>query len=64
LPELFTQCCQQHFELVADALEAAKERIMITDWQFSPCTSLKRPWNEEKQAFIPDPYWRLDTLLK
>jgi len=61
---LFGKCREKHFELVADALEAAKERIMITDWQFSPCISLKRPWSKEKQAFIPDPYWRLDMILK
>ena len=54
----------EHFEKIADALEGAKERIMITGWKLSPCTSLKRPWSDEKQAFIPDPYWRLDTVLK
>jgi len=57
-------CGQEYFGTVADALEAAKERIMITDFQLSPCTSLKRPWSGEKQAFIPDPYWRLDAVLK
>lgn len=42
---------------VADALEAAKEEIYITDWWLSPEIYLKRP------ALVGD-YWRLDRVLE
>ncbi|XP_066154308.1 phospholipase D2 [Euwallacea fornicatus] len=42
---------------VADAIEAAKEEIFITDWWLSPEIYLKRP------AIVGD-YWRLDKLLQ
>lgn len=42
---------------VADALELAKEEIMIADWWLSPEIYMKRPVFEGNQ-------WRLDTILK
>uniref|UniRef100_A0A3B3QA57 Phospholipase n=1 Tax=Paramormyrops kingsleyae TaxID=1676925 RepID=A0A3B3QA57_9TELE len=44
-------------EDVAEALEAAKEEIFITDWWLSPEIFLKRPVVEGNQ-------WRLDCMLK
>ncbi|KAM9332110.1 phospholipase D1-like isoform 4-T5 [Pholidichthys leucotaenia] len=46
-----------YMEDVADALEAAKEEIFITDWWLSPEIFLKRPVVEGNQ-------WRLDCILK
>ncbi|KAL5109366.1 Phospholipase D1 [Taenia crassiceps] len=41
---------------VADAMEAARHEIFITDWWLSPEIHLKRPYTDD--------YWRLDVLLK
>ena len=41
---------------VADAMEAARHEIFITDWWISPEIYLKRPYFND--------YWRLDVLLK
>ncbi|VDM16134.1 unnamed protein product [Hydatigera taeniaeformis] len=41
---------------VADAMEAARHEIFITDWWLSPEIHLKRPYSDD--------YWRLDALLK
>ncbi|CAG0879735.1 unnamed protein product [Cyprideis torosa] len=46
-----------YFEAVADAIEAAKEEVYITDWWLSPEIYLKRPIIEGEK-------WRLDVLLK
>ncbi|KAF7700455.1 hypothetical protein HF521_003413 [Silurus meridionalis] len=46
-----------YMEDVADALEAAKEEIFITDWWLSPEIFLKRPVVEGNR-------WRLDCILK
>uniref|UniRef100_A0A8D0CJ97 Phospholipase n=1 Tax=Scleropages formosus TaxID=113540 RepID=A0A8D0CJ97_SCLFO len=46
-----------YMEDVADALEAAKEEIFITDWWLSPEIFLKRPVVEGNR-------WRLDCVLK
>ena len=51
-------------EGVAEALENAKTRIFITDWQISPCLYLKRPFCPEAGCRIPDPYWRFDEIIK
>uniref|UniRef100_A0A8C9VND7 Phospholipase n=1 Tax=Scleropages formosus TaxID=113540 RepID=A0A8C9VND7_SCLFO len=55
-------CCRYvngktYMEDVADALEAAKEEIFITDWWLSPEIFLKRPVVEGNR-------WRLDCVLK
>ena len=42
---------------VADALEAAREEIFITDWRLSPEVYLKRPFPECEN-------WRLDLILQ
>jgi hypothetical protein len=42
---------------VADALEAAREEIFITDWWLSPEVYLKRPFPECER-------WRLDLVLQ
>ena len=41
---------------VADAMEAAREEIFITDWWLSPEIFLKRP-------ALDSHYWRLDQIL-
>ncbi|XP_038160336.1 phospholipase D1 [Cyprinodon tularosa] len=46
-----------YMEDVADALEAAKEEIFITDWWLSPEIFLKRPVVEGNR-------WRLDCILR
>uniref|UniRef100_A0AAR2KRL1 Phospholipase n=1 Tax=Pygocentrus nattereri TaxID=42514 RepID=A0AAR2KRL1_PYGNA len=46
-----------YMEDVANALEAAKEEIFITDWWLSPEIFLKRPVVEGNR-------WRLDCILK
>ncbi|KAM9317142.1 phospholipase D1 [Gastrophryne carolinensis] len=46
-----------YFSDVADAMEAAKEEIFITDWWLSPEIFLKRPVVEGNR-------WRLDCILK
>ncbi|XP_075426900.1 phospholipase D1 [Ascaphus truei] len=46
-----------YFHDVADAMEAAKEEIFITDWWLSPEIFLKRPVVEGNR-------WRLDCILK
>ncbi|KAK0153606.1 Phospholipase D1 [Merluccius polli] len=46
-----------YMEDVADALEAAKEDIFITDWWLSPEIFLKRP-------VVEGNHWRLDCILK
>ncbi|XP_075058234.1 phospholipase D1 isoform X2 [Mixophyes fleayi] len=46
-----------YFNDVADAMEAAKEEIFITDWWLSPEIFLKRPVVEGNR-------WRLDCILK
>ncbi|XP_072567544.1 phospholipase D1-like isoform X2 [Paramormyrops kingsleyae] len=48
---------KSYMEDVANALEAAKEEIFITDWWLSPEIFLKRPVMEGNR-------WRLDCLLK
>ncbi|XP_065367107.1 phospholipase D2 isoform X2 [Calliphora vicina] len=45
-----------YMSAVADALEAAKEEIYITDWWLSPEIYMKRP-------AIDGDYWRLDKIL-
>lgn len=42
---------------VADAIECAKEEIMIADWWLSPEIYMKRPVFEGNK-------WRLDTILQ
>ena len=51
-------------EGVAEALENAKTRIFITDWQISPRLYLKRPFCPDAGCRIPDPYWRFDEIIK
>ncbi|XP_053315348.1 phospholipase D1 isoform X1 [Spea bombifrons] len=46
-----------YFHDVADAMEAAKEEIFITDWWLSPEIFLKRPVVEGNR-------WRLDCVLR
>ncbi|XP_048844406.1 phospholipase D1a [Brienomyrus brachyistius] len=46
-----------YMEDVAEALEAAKEEIFITDWWLSPEIFLKRP-------VVEGNHWRLDCVLK
>ncbi|XP_048362891.1 phospholipase D1 [Sphaerodactylus townsendi] len=46
-----------YFEDVANAMEAAKEEIFITDWWLSPEIFLKRPVVEGNR-------WRLDCILR
>uniref|UniRef100_A0A8D0HBB4 Phospholipase n=1 Tax=Sphenodon punctatus TaxID=8508 RepID=A0A8D0HBB4_SPHPU len=46
-----------YFEDVANAMEAAKEEIFITDWWLSPEIFMKRPVMEGN-------HWRLDCILK
>lgn len=46
-----------YFEDIANAMEAAKEEIFITDWWLSPEIFLKRPVVEGNR-------WRLDYILK
>ncbi|XP_075794070.1 phospholipase D1 isoform X2 [Pelodiscus sinensis] len=46
-----------YFEDVANAMEAAKEEIFITDWWLSPEIFMKRPVVEGNR-------WRLDCILK
>ncbi|KAK2859867.1 hypothetical protein Q5P01_004487 [Channa striata] len=48
---------KMYMEDVADALEAAKEEIFITDWWLSPEIFLKRPVVEGNR-------WRLDCILR
>ena len=42
---------------VADAIEASREEVFITDWFFSPQLYLKRPIETSDE-------WRLDKLLQ
>ena len=56
-------CGQEFMEAVADEMERATDRILIADWQLSPCVYLKRPWSEAEQSFVPDEFWRLDRIL-
>ncbi|XP_062438235.1 phospholipase D1 isoform X2 [Rhea pennata] len=46
-----------YFEDVANAMEAAKEEIFITDWWLSPEIFMKRP-------VVEGNHWRLDCILK
>ncbi|XP_030311958.1 phospholipase D1 isoform X1 [Calypte anna] len=46
-----------YFEDVANAMEAAKEEIFITDWWLSPEIFMKRP-------VVEGNHWRLDYILK
>ncbi|XP_053246528.1 phospholipase D1 [Podarcis raffonei] len=46
-----------YFEDVANAMEAAKEEIFITDWWLSPEIFMKRPVVEGNR-------WRLDCILR
>uniref|UniRef100_A0A8C3RRY4 Phospholipase n=1 Tax=Chelydra serpentina TaxID=8475 RepID=A0A8C3RRY4_CHESE len=46
-----------YFEDVANAMEAAREEIFITDWWLSPEIFMKRPVVEGNR-------WRLDCILK
>lgn len=46
-----------YMSAVADAMEAAREEIFITDWFFSPQLYLKRPIDFTDR-------WRLDKLLQ
>ncbi|XP_070609740.1 phospholipase D1 isoform X2 [Erythrolamprus reginae] len=46
-----------YFEDVANAMEAAKEEIFITDWWLSPEIFMKRPVMEGNR-------WRLDCILR
>ncbi|KAJ8032443.1 Phospholipase D1 [Holothuria leucospilota] len=46
-----------YFQSVADALEAAQEEILISDWWFNPDIYLKRPAVEGHK-------WKVDELLK
>ena len=51
-------------EAAANAMENAREKIFITDWQITSGLHLKRPWNETDGTFVPSSEWRLDNLLK
>ena len=57
-------CGADYMEAAAEAMESARERIFICDWQISPCVYLKRPFSEELGIHVPDDYWRLDNLLQ
>ncbi|KAG2456770.1 PLD1 Phospholipase, partial [Polypterus senegalus] len=46
-----------YFDMIANALEVAKEEIFITDWWLSPEIFLKRP-------VVDGNAWRLDCVLK
>uniref|UniRef100_A0A8C8RCL6 Phospholipase n=1 Tax=Pelusios castaneus TaxID=367368 RepID=A0A8C8RCL6_9SAUR len=46
-----------YFEDVANAMEAAREEIFITDWWLSPEIFMKRP-------VVEGNHWRLDCILK
>uniref|UniRef100_A0A8B9ZPL0 phospholipase D n=1 Tax=Anas zonorhyncha TaxID=75864 RepID=A0A8B9ZPL0_9AVES len=48
---------KSYFEDVANAMEAAKEEIFITDWWLSPEIFMKRP-------VVEGNHWRLDCILK
>uniref|UniRef100_H2Z4U6 phospholipase D n=1 Tax=Ciona savignyi TaxID=51511 RepID=H2Z4U6_CIOSA len=48
---------RSYFEAVADAIEAAREEVYITDWWLTPEIYMKRP-------ITHGDYWRLDKLLK
>ncbi|KAM7535700.1 hypothetical protein Aperf_G00000096516 [Anoplocephala perfoliata] len=45
-----------YMSAVADAIEAARHEILITDWFLSPEIYLKRPYSNNR--------WRLDELLR
>ena len=49
---------KDYMSAVADAIEAAKAEIMITDWQMNPEIFLKRP-----DSGVDSLYWRLDKML-
>lgn len=49
---------KDYMSAVADAMNAAREEIFITDWQLNPHIFMKRPDNG-----INSQYWRLDKLL-
>lgn len=57
-------CGADYMEAAAEAMESARERIFICDWQISPCVYLKRPFSEELGIHVPDDYWRLDNILQ
>ena len=48
---------RSYMDALADAFEAAREEIFITDWWLSPEIYLKRP-------ITHGDYWRLDQVLK
>ena len=67
IPQTLTKwyvCGETFMEGVAEALENAKTRIFITDWQISPRLYLKRPFCPDAGCRIPDPYWRFDEIIK
>jgi phospholipase D1/2 len=49
---------QDYMSAVADAIEAAKKEILITDWQMNPYIFLKRP-----DSGVDSLDWRLDRML-
>ncbi len=49
---------KNYMSAVADAIEAAKTEIMITDWQMNPEIFMKRP-----DSGVNSVYWRLDKML-
>ena len=61
-PTRWYVCGSEYMEAVAEAMENARERIFLADWQISPCIYLKRPWNGS--VHVPDDYWRLDNIIK
>ncbi|CAB4034965.1 Phospholipase D2 [Paramuricea clavata] len=49
---------QEYMSAVADAIEAAKQEILITDWQMNPYIFMKRP-----DHGVASLKWRLDKML-
>ena len=49
---------KDYMSAVADAIEAAKTEIMITDWQMNPEIFMKRP-----DSGVDSLHWRLDKML-
>lgn len=49
---------KDYMSVVADAIEAAEEEILITDWQINPEIFMKRP-----DSGVDSLEWRLDKIL-
>lgn len=59
-------CGDGYMSDMADAIENAKKRILITDWQISPMIYLKRNYDGAHSVRSTEmgDYWRLDKILQ